>query len=87
MGSLRKLAWAQRLALVSEAAAVVLGPRLVADHGDGTFRWTEHVLGAPGYRIAGGSDEIQRNIIAERVLGLPAEPRVDKDIPYRDLRR
>ena len=37
----------------------------------GTFAWTEQVLGAPGYRIAGGSDEIQRTIIAERVLGMP----------------
>jgi alkylation response protein AidB-like acyl-CoA dehydrogenase len=42
------------------------------------FAWTEHVLGAPGYRLAGGTDEIQRNIIGERVLGLPREPRVDK---------
>ncbi len=41
----------------------------------GTWAWTEHVLGAPGYRIAGGTDEIQHNILAERVLGLPREPR------------
>jgi alkylation response protein AidB-like acyl-CoA dehydrogenase len=87
LGSLRKLAWTQRLALVSEAAAVVLGPRLTADHGDGTFRWTEHVLGAPGYRIAGGSDEIQRTIIAERLLGLPPEPRADRNVPWKDIPR
>ena len=42
---------------------------------DLTVAWTTPVLGAPGYRIAGGSDEIQRTIIAERVLGLPREPR------------
>ena len=54
----------------------LLGPELAADTGGwGTFAWTEHLLGAPGYRIAGGTDEIQRNILAERVLGLPREPR------------
>lgn len=87
MGSLRKLAWAQRLTLVSEAAATVLGPRLVADTGDDSYRWTEHYLGAPGYRIAGGSDEIQRTIIAERLLGLPPEPRADRGVAWKDIPR
>ena len=40
------------------------------------------LLFSPGLRIAGGTDEILRNIIAERVLGLPADIRVDKDIPF-----
>ena len=53
----------------------------------GTYAWGEHVLGAPGYRIAGGSDEVQRNIIGERVLGLPAEPRVDKNLSWRNTPR
>ena len=66
----------------------LLGPRILADTGEwGTYAWGEHVLGAPGYRIAGGSDEIQRNIIGERVLGLPGEPRVDRDVPFRDVPR
>jgi len=43
-------------------------------------------LYAPGLRIAGGTDEILRNIIAERVLGLPGDIRVDKDLPFNQLK-
>ena len=75
-GSIGKLLWTRSLAEISRIAGELLGPRLTADSGEwGTWAWTAHVLGAPGYRIAGGSDEIQHNIIAERVLGLPRDPR------------
>ena len=87
-GSLGKLMWTANMARVSDAISLVLGPRLVADSGEwGTYAWREHVLGAPGYKIAGGSDEIQRNIIGERVLGLPIEPRVHKDIAFSRAHR
>ena len=56
-----------------------------ADAPDGG-RWQQSFLGAPSIRIAGGSDEIQRNVMGERVLGLPAEPRVDKDDPVPGAR-
>jgi alkylation response protein AidB-like acyl-CoA dehydrogenase len=87
-GSIGKLLWVQGLTAIGDAAAQLLGPDILADTGEsGTYAWAAHLLGAPGFRIAGGSDEIQRNIIAERVLGLPPEPRIDTSVPWRDLRR
>ena len=41
-------------------------------------------LASPGNRLGGGSDEIQLNVLGERALGLPREPSVDKDVPYRE---
>ena len=77
--SIGKLVASANLMRIAEVASALLGARITADSGEqDAFAWTEHVLGAPGYRLAGGTDEIQRNIIGERVLGLPREPRVDK---------
>lgn len=71
-GSIGKQLWVEGLTEIGLLAAELLGARFTADTGEwGTFAWTEHLLGAVGYHIAGGSDEIQRNIIAERVLGMP----------------
>jgi len=47
--------------------------------------WQQAYLAVPGGRLAGGTDEILRNIVAERILRLPPEPRLDKGIPFADL--
>ncbi len=87
-GSIGKLLWTKSMTRIGDLAAELLGPRITADTGEwGTYAWAKQVLGAPGYRIAGGSDEIQREIIGNRVLGLPPEPRSDKHAAFRDVRR
>jgi alkylation response protein AidB-like acyl-CoA dehydrogenase len=76
-GSIAKLASTEALRDLTHAVAELLGPRIAADTGEwGTYAWGEMLCGLPGYRVAGGTDEIQRNIIAERALGLPREPKL-----------
>ena len=70
--ALNKLALSANMNRLAEFVADVLGPALIADTGAwGTYAWTSVVLGAPGYRLGGGTDEVLKNAIAQRVLGLP----------------
>jgi acyl-CoA dehydrogenase len=63
----------------------LFGAVVDTDADAGRLPWDHGYLFAPAARIAGGSDEVLRNIIGERVLGLPPEPRVDKGMAFREI--
>ena len=67
--------------VVERAAGVLTG----TDEETVQGQFQQMLLSSPSMRIAGGTDEILRNIIAERVLGLPGDIRVDKAVPFRDI--
>ena len=75
-GSLAKLAYTRELQQAADLAGALVGPAMVADTGAwGTYAWAAFTCGIPGLRLGGGTDEIQKNTIAERILGLPRESR------------
>jgi alkylation response protein AidB-like acyl-CoA dehydrogenase len=85
--SIMKLAYARFMQQMTGAAMQVQGATamLAGDHLPRGGVWTTKFLHAPSLRIAGGSDQIQGNIVGERVLGLPREDQPDRDRPFRDL--
>jgi acyl-CoA dehydrogenase len=88
-GSILKLAIAQLGTAVADlgvdgAAAHGL---LVGDDAVEAGRWPEALLGSFAMHIGGGTDEVQRNIVGELVLGLPREPDASREIPYAELKR
>jgi alkylation response protein AidB-like acyl-CoA dehydrogenase len=86
-GSLTKLARSRLVRLGRDTGMSVLGAQGMLQDPDvpGGSEIRHRALSSPGSSIAGGTDEIQRGIVGERVLGLPKEPRTDRDIPFRDL--
>ena len=73
----------------AQVAHTLNGPRAVAwsnDDRDADY-WQYHVLNCRGMSLGGGTDEIQRNTLGERVLGLPREPGPDRETPFRELPR
>jgi alkylation response protein AidB-like acyl-CoA dehydrogenase len=71
-----KLLVSSNLRALGDLAAAILGQEFVVNSGEwGTFGWTKWKMGALGYRIAGGTEEILKTMLAERVLSLPRESR------------
>ncbi len=75
--------------LAAQVAHLIGGPLATAwedDDIDADY-WAYHVLNCRGMSLGGGTDEIQRNTLGERALGLPREPSIDREVPFRDLPR
>ena len=81
--SVMKLALARVMTRAAEAAMKALGPGALSRRGF----WQNEFLFAPAWHIAGGTDQVQRNVCAERVLGLPRDPHDPKDVPFDQLPR
>ena len=97
-GSMMKLMAAVNVMRRAEIGLILSGPDAitwpVGEGGGGSGELTtpgallgEHTLWRQGMSLGGGSNEIQRNIISERVLGLPREYAADREVPYREVRR
>ena len=80
--ALAKITTVNAAIAATDMIADVLGPDALDDEGE----WAYMISFLPGLKSAGGTEEILRNTIGERVLGLPPEPRLDKGIPFSELR-
>ena len=80
-GALAKVTTIKAAIAAGDLIVDVLGPGGLSDE-----RFGELVSDLPGLKSAGGTEEILRNMVGERVLGLPPEPRLDKGIPFSELR-
>ena len=84
--SIGKLAAARQAKDCAQLALTVVGSTSVAWKDAGGDRWAYALLNSPASAIAGGTDEIQRNVVGERLLGLPREPSTSNKIPFNEMK-
>ena len=89
LASILKLAMSEVLHGTARLQSTLLGPEsmLAGASSAAAQQINQSAMSAFVNSIGGGSDQIQRNIIGERVLGLPKEPQIDRDMPFRDVRK
>jgi acyl-CoA dehydrogenase len=87
--SITKLTYSENQERLVNFAAQALGPMVTAADDDpaNPFAWADRLIKGRALRIAGGTDEIQRTIIGEKVLGLPKDTAIDNSIPFKDIPR
>jgi alkylation response protein AidB-like acyl-CoA dehydrogenase len=87
IGKMTLTRWLQAMGTFGMELAGVAGSVIDPESDPDLFEIQQGFLLAPGYRMGGGTEEIGKNIIAERVLGLPPDIRVDKDVPFNSIPR
>ncbi len=74
LAAMSKISRTRNWKRIADIVSTLLGPRLTADTGEwGTYAWNKLILDLPGVKLGGGTEEVLRNVLSERVLGLPKE--------------
>ena len=86
-GTIIRITHAETHQLEMDTAMAIAGSAGVVDSGDGLIRFGERFLSRQTASLGGGTTEVGRNVIGERVLGFPREYAADRGVPFKDVRR